>query len=79
MIKTSPRSSARFNMMHAEIGALLKSKETDGCYAVVYRDSKLGYSAMAKPCGDCEMALRYAGIRGVFYSTEKGWNFESYE
>lgn len=79
MIKTSPRSSARFNMLHAEIGALLKSGETEGCFAVVYRESKLGGSALAKPCGGCEMALRYAGLKGVFYSTEKGWNFESYE
>jgi len=78
LIKTSPRSSARFNMLHAEISALLKSVETEGCYAIVYRDSRLGQSAMARPCGGCELALRYAGIRGVYYSTEKGWNFESY-
>lgn len=56
---------------HAEIGCLDKiwSSEAKNCTLLSIRITKGGLLANAKPCYDCEQALREAGIRKVMYST----------
>lgn len=74
--KTHPKSIASYNMIHAEIAALLgiDFNKTKGCTAYVYRENWNGCGAMAKPCIGCETALRMAGIKRIVYSTNN--NFE---
>lgn len=75
MVKSHTKSIASYNMLHAEISALLGIDyyTTKGCVAYVYRENRQGEPAMAKPCGGCELALKLAGIKKVFYSSNKGW------
>lgn len=73
-IKTHPKSTARYNMLHAEIDALLGNSlnELKGSVAYVFRADKHGLEAMAKPCIECEKALREVGVCQVYYTTRLG-------
>lgn len=79
-VKSSPRAKNRYNMLHAEVVALLSTpyEETKGCTAYIYRTTKNGVLAMAKPCEGCELALKLAGIKKVIYSNENNWVEENY-
>ena len=80
-IKTSPKSLARFNMLHAEIKALLSNKFEDlkGCTAYIYRANKNGELALAKPCVGCFEALKLAGIIKICYTVQNGYKEEYLE
>src|ERR1700723_3260155 len=56
---------------HAEIGCLDKvwSSETKNCIILSIRITKGGLLANAKPCPNCEQALRLAGVKKILYST----------
>jgi len=63
--------------LHAEIAALIKSKEVCDTIIVV----RLGGHShnelrMAKPCPVCSLALKEAGINKVYYSTDNGFLYE---
>ena len=79
-IKTSPKSPHKYNMLHAEIHALLgvPYEKLKGCKAYVYRQDKNGNLAISKPCKACETALKLAGIKKVYYSTKNGYTEEKY-
>lgn len=79
-IKTHPKSGHRFNMLHSELSALFtaKFKDLKGCTAYVYRETNCGATRLAKPCSICEAALREAGIRKVYYTTDSGYEMEKY-
>jgi deoxycytidylate deaminase len=57
--------------LHAEIAALVASnrKATDIFVARMTRDRKFAY---AKPCYICEMAIREAGIKRIYYTDDEG-------
>lgn len=73
--KTHTKSNHAFQMLHAEVDALLGVARADlkGCTAYVYRETKDGAPAMSKPCAACEIALKDAGIKTVFYTTDGGF------
>lgn len=62
---------------HAEIHALKKAKvrkfDLTNASVFVYRMTKSGVLAMAKPCDMCMDALREQQIKEVFYTCENGW------
>jgi len=59
--------------IHAEIRALITCNADDitGADIYVYRQTKDGKPAMARPCDRCWDALMDAGIRNVYYSTKE--------
>lgn len=60
--------------IHAEVQALNKLWPGFARGTVVYsmRFTRSGNLAMAKPCDDCETALRAAGVKKVVYSNREG-------
>ena len=78
-LSTHPKSPHAYHSLHAEISALigLSYEDLRYCVAYVYRETKDGKTALARPCPSCERALKLAGIRGVYYTTntELGWEF----
>ena len=74
-VKTHSKSKARFNMLHAEVAAILgfSAEDLRGCTAYVFRQHRDGNFAMAKPCPACEEALRQVGIKKVVYSIENSF------
>jgi len=55
--------------LHAEMAALIKAREEADTIVVVRLGGHDGKSLRnAKPCPICEPALRYAGIKHVYYS-----------
>lgn len=79
-VQTHPKSKHSYNMLHAELSALFSAKWKDlkGCDIYVYRENLHGKSGMSRPCKVCEAALREAGIRKVYYTTETGVQEERY-
>lgn len=57
--------------IHAELSALVKSKGKVN-EIVVVRLLRDGSYANAKPCRICEAAIREAGIKKVYYTTDSG-------
>jgi deoxycytidylate deaminase len=58
--------------LHAEIAALVKARE-DVETIVVCRINKHGDLRNSKPCPVCKLALEEAGVREVWFSTDKGF------
>lgn len=79
-IKTHPRSQHKWHMLHAELSALFSVRFEDlrGCDIYVLRENLNGRKGNSKPCKVCEAALREAGIRKVYYTTEDGYVEERY-
>jgi tRNA(Arg) A34 adenosine deaminase TadA len=61
--------------MHAEVDALVKSKNFDltNCEIYLFRQDKHGNIAESKPCISCMPALTIAGIRHIFYTSKEGY------
>lgn len=74
MSKTHPKVPLRYKTLHAELHALLglDYHETKGCVVYVYREDRSGKQVNAKPCPMCELALRQAGIKRVYYTHDSG-------
>lgn len=60
--KESGRPNAIY--IHAELAALLKSREKVH-RLVVLRYDKKGKPAMAKPCPACQVAIRHFGVKHI--------------
>jgi len=77
MTKTHPKVPSKWNTLHAELHAIIGTNYEDlkGCTAYIYRETKDGKLANAKPCPMCEEALRLSGIKKVFYTHETGYKF----
>lgn len=71
MNKSHPKTLDPWKTLHAEVHALigLPRDFTKGCNAYVYRETKDGKRANSKPCESCQMALKLAGIKKVYYTT----------
>lgn len=64
--------------IHAEIDALIYSRYDDlsGCEMFVYRANADGTLGNCKPCNACRSAMKDAGIKHVYYTTEDGYHYE---
>lgn len=54
--------------IHAEIACLIDASAIRGDTIYVYREDKQGWPAMARPCANCQEALRDAGVSKMIYS-----------
>lgn len=65
--------------VHAEMMCLINSKDMDIDWSktslFVYRES-CGKTRMCKPCLSCERALKDRGIQHIYYTSERGYNYE---
>lgn len=69
----------RHHYIHAEMGALIKTKNTDqlrGAKIYVYRETMGGDTANSRPCQACMAAIAKCGISDVFYTTPDGYVYE---
>ena len=69
--------------IHAEMEVVSKIRNLDIDFSkviiYVYRETKEGTLAMARPCKACTAALKDLGIKTVCYTTENGYCEERYE
>lgn len=69
--------------MHAEIELISKIRYLDINFSeveiYVYRETKGGRKALARPCAACTKALRDLGIKKVFYTTNDGYCEERFD
>lgn len=72
--KTHPRSSTRFNNIHAELSAILNTRQEtlDGAVIYVYRETKEGVPALARPCEHCFRLLKAVNIQEMYYTNSFG-------
>ena len=75
VIKTHPiytNNSIR-NSIHAEIRAVINGGKFDlnGGTIFIYRETKKGMPAYARPCENCLTFLKECGIRKVYYTTNE--------
>lgn len=80
--KTHPRIKKYSDVktMHAEMSALFKVRNVSilkDCTMVIYRETRDGNMANAKPCEVCAEMLKDVGISVVVYSTPNGWTEEN--
>lgn len=72
--KTHTKSNHPWKGLHAEVCAIIKTKkDLIGCTIYVYRETKLGRLATAKPCPSCFLAIKKTGIKEICYTTESGY------
>lgn len=75
--KTHTKSNHAWKRLHAEICAIIKTKEDlTGCNIYVYRETKLGNLGMARPCPSCLAAIQESGIKRICYTTDNGYTEE---
>lgn len=71
--KTHPKSPHQWKYLHAEVVAVLKAnQDVRGSDIYVWRETKGGIPACAKPCSSCMAFLIEAGIKRIFYSDTFG-------
>lgn len=63
--------------LHAEMACLIKAREDADTIVVVRLGGHDGKSLrQSRPCPVCEPALRYAGIKHVYYSVTNKFSYE---
>lgn len=64
--------------IHAEIDALIYSRYNDltSCEIFVYRQNMDGSLGDCNPCKACRNALKDAGIKHLYYTTNEGYCYE---
>jgi tRNA(Arg) A34 adenosine deaminase TadA len=71
------------NYVHAEINALSKIRfmdlERSKLELFLYRELKNGDFGLARPCEACYAAIKYFGIRNIYYTTNDGYAHEVIE
>lgn len=73
--KTHPKAKNYTRLMHAELDAIITagcSNGTLGTDMYVARITKGGKMATSKPCRDCWILLKEAGLKSVTYIDEGG-------
>ena len=62
---------------HAELAVLQKIRYLDidfsKLHIYVYRETKQGHLAMARPCPSCMAAIKQMGIKQIHYTTDDGF------
>jgi dCMP deaminase len=75
--KTHPKAKSQFNRIHAELGAIINAKtDLQGASIYVYRQTRHGVPALAKPCKHCQAVIKESGIKVVFYSGDGEYCYE---
>lgn len=76
--KTHPLSETRFNNIHAELSAVLNAglEDLQGCSIFVYRETRQGQPAMARPCVHCLKLLKQLSVSKIYYTIENGFSHE---
>lgn len=69
---------------HAELSALLpimnrKDIEWNKIKLYIYRESKDGTKALAKPCYGCQKLIKELGIKKIFYTSNDGYVQEIFD
>lgn len=71
------KSSNTLDKVHAEISALKKIRFLDIDFSrvevYIYRETKKGEIAMARPCESCMAFIKELGIKRIFYTTPDGY------
>jgi deoxycytidylate deaminase len=76
-VKTHPRSTHPFRSLHSEMAAILLAKQDlNDCEIYVYRETKEGIPALARPCVYCFPFIRESGIKKIHYSVAAGYKTE---
>jgi deoxycytidylate deaminase len=77
-IKTHSRSPHHYNMIHAEVDAVLGNSydELKGTEAYIYRETKTGSLAMSRPCPYCYEMLKTMGVKAIHYTVNEGYKSE---
>ncbi len=70
--RNDPRNTDGCWSTHAETRALRLAGAPRGATLYVARVTPGGRTAMARPCADCAMDLRAAGVATVVYTTDDG-------
>jgi len=72
-LKTHPKSNHPFKSIHAELKAILNSG-TDAQRATLYlyRETKRGETALAKPCTWCQELIAQSGITRIVFTNTLG-------
>jgi deoxycytidylate deaminase len=75
-LKSHPNSPDDWKTVHAEFHAVLGVSPADlhKARAYVYRESKSGDWALAKPCTSCQKLLRDCGVVEVLFTTSSGYD-----
>lgn len=72
MEKTHPVMAklSEWKKIHAELDALIGTSRYDlsGATMFVYRDQRDGNVGMCKPCEDCQILMKRAGIYSAYYT-----------
>jgi len=71
-LKTSPRSTHPYQMIHAELDAILNVSDTNDLVnseLYIYRQTKDGILANSFPCVYCQYLLKNFKIKTVYYTT----------
>lgn len=77
--RTHPLSQSRFQNTHAELSAIINARgDTRGAEIYIYRETKQGQMAMARPCPHCQTLIREFGLKVSYYSSEGGFVKESF-
>lgn len=70
-VHANPNVSVR-RSIHAEIAAILAAKcGLYGTTIYIYRETKNGKPALAKPCKYCMNLLRRNGVKNIIYTIDK--------
>lgn len=82
LTKTHPmiRRYDSFKTLHAEMHAILRCPDKSklvGATMVIYRESRDGNPALARPCPVCVRMMKDAGIKKMAYTTKGGWEEEA--
>lgn len=76
-VKTHPKSTHPYFSLHCEMAAILLAKQDlHGCEIYVYRETKSGIPAMARPCVYCLPFIKESGIKQVHYSVNGNYKTE---
>jgi deoxycytidylate deaminase len=75
--KSHPQKVSRCACVHAEVSALISADTSvNGGIAYIYRERKDGSLGLARPCNNCYVSLKKAGIKKIVYSTYTGYAVE---
>lgn len=69
-LKTHPRSNNPWHMIHAELSAVINSREEDltDCSIYIYRETPTGRIAPSFPCKYCLEMLKQLNIKEICYT-----------
>lgn len=77
-LKTHPRSNTAYQMLHAELSAILNSglENFTGCDLYIVRKRKNNTLGNSFPCKNCLEMVKSLNIRRIYFSTDNSFNHE---